>query len=260
MNLGTRIKVKKNSKLYSILFLVLIIPSLFLFQNQIIASYIDTSSSIRLSALVALAPHPQDLTIPSGSIVYIDRSVTVERLTINGELHCDSRGENNITITAKQIIVNNLLQCGTPENPYGNEQERDDNGNLLFDEFGGPVHKKITFSLRHTDGFNTDTPEDILKYKLNENYRALIVARGGKLVLTGNGRGSSWHKLHETVVGARRAHSFKIAGDVSQSWSPGDSIAIAPTGYDPSYLQRHLYGSRSAALVSEQLRKWFFAV
>lgn len=81
------------------------ITLLTLFQNTAPAlndyevSY-NSTKAVPLSVLATAAKSTSGvLTIPAtghNSVVYIDRSVDVDELIINGQLHCDSRALDNV--------------------------------------------------------------------------------------------------------------------------------------------------------------------
>ncbi len=172
---------------------------------------------------------PLTVEIRANEVAYIDQSVTVDTLIINGQLHCDANlAQNDIVIKARAIYVNGLLQCGTKFNPYS---------------------KKISFSLR--PGFYDP--------KTTDSYRSLVVNNGGKLILTGQRRKSGWTKLAATAnpgdtfillpsmmirkddqtldvsleASTARTLSPQVANAMGPGWDVGDEIVVGPTSYSP---------------------------
>lgn len=200
-----------------------------LFQNTTTAlndhevSY-NGSSAVPLSVLATAAQHTGGvLTIPAtgpNSIVYIDRSVDVTDIIINGQLHCDQRAQDNIIIKAKKIFVNGVLQCGTANTSY---------------------NKKLTFAFKHDATFSI---ADISKYSQNPGYRALLVNNGGKLILTGHRRSATWVKLNATVrPNTSTSSELVLDTKLHNNWQPGDSIVVASTSFNPDEAERKIIAS-----------------
>lgn len=205
------------------------ITLLTLFQNTAPAlndyevSY-DSTKAVPLSVLATAAKSTAGvLTIPAtghNSVVYIDRSVDVDELIINGQLHCDSRALDNVVIKAKRIIVNGLLQCGTANTSYD---------------------KKLTFAFKHDATFSV---ADISKYSTNSGYRALIVNSGGKLILTGHRRSAQWVKLNTTVrPNTPTSSQLVLDTKLNNNWKEGDSIVIASTSFNPDETEKKIIAS-----------------
>ncbi len=156
--------------------------------------------------------------IKSDEIAYIDKSLNIDELIINGQLHCDSSlAENNIEIKAQVIYVNGVFQCGEKYKPYS---------------------KKLTLSLKERPG----------DPRLHDAHKAVIVNNGGKMILPGSRRNAGWYRLGQSAnVGDNfivfpsnlqnqsplRPMGDSIAPEYSSvPWKVGDEIVIAPSSYD----------------------------
>ncbi len=156
--------------------------------------------------------------VKSDEIAYIDKSLNIDELIINGQLHCDSSlAENNIEIKAQVIYVNGVFQCGEKYKPY---------------------LKKLTLSLKERPG----------DPRLHDGHKALIVNNGGRMILTGSRRNAGWYRLGQSAnVGDNfivfpsnlqnqsplRPMGDSIAPEYSSvPWKVGDEIVIAPSSYD----------------------------
>jgi hypothetical protein len=155
-----------------------------------------------------------NVTIHENEIVYLDESTNLDSLTINGELRCDEEsGSEEIILRVKRVYINGTFRCGTSKKPYT---------------------KKLIISLKPSD---TDPIED-------HSYRAILVMNGGKLLLFGDKKNTSWYRLAETAHAGENSirvqpktfqlntnHSVKKLS-TAPKWSVGDKIAIAPTGFN----------------------------
>ena len=175
----------------------------------------------RFTTQAAQAPKPRVVVeIRADEVAYIDKSLSVDELIINGQLHCDSTlGQNNIEIKAQVIYVNGVFQCGEKFKPY---------------------LKKLTISLKGRPG----------DPRLHDAHRALIVNNGGKMILTGSRRNAGWYRLAQSAnVGdnfitfpspqlnnsVNRLDGLSAMPNYSNvPWQVGDEIVIGPTSYDPT--------------------------
>lgn len=205
--------------------------------------FYDSQNAVPLSQLILNSD--DEVLIPEGTVAYIDQSVEVKAIVVEGELHCDQyRSAGEIEIITEAIMVEGIFQCGTKGNRY---------------------KKKLIISLKHSD---IDPNED-------PYYRGLVVMHGGRLSLSGNSAQAGWTKLDKTanpgdtfvivkgnntiisrpisnnslvkrnfmkkriVQGGRvkklanPAHA-NLVSRVNDRWRVGDRIAIGPTGYDYS--------------------------
>jgi hypothetical protein len=148
--------------------------------------------------------------ILAGEIAYIDQSIDVGELVINGELYCDNmtKGMPPIEIKARVIYVNGHFECGTAAVPYTGE---------------------LTISLKH----GSDDP------RTNPAYRGLIINNEGTLVLNGKSGKAGWVKLNATTE-PKSAQTVITVDQVvngttsSRKWEVGDEIVIAPTSFQSS--------------------------
>ncbi len=158
--------------------------------------------------------------IRADEVAYIDKSINIDELIINGRLHCDSSlAQNNIEIKAQVIYVNGVFQCGEKLKPY---------------------LKKLTLSLKSRPG----------DPRIHDGHRALIVNNGGKMILTGSRRNAGWYRLAESAKVGDNFITFpspQIANNINRldslsampsysmiPWQIGDEIVIGPTSYDPA--------------------------
>jgi len=197
----------------------------------------DADSAIPLSSLVNSTSDA--VHIHAGMEVYIDRSLSFKSLMIDGHLHCDAvKGNPVIELRVEFIVINGTFQCGKVRAPY---------------------KKKLILSLKHS---NIDP-------KVDPKYRGIMVASGGKLLLSGNRAQAGWVKLRQTAMPGsfiikvepknkpikfppnrlrtRSSNSLSKTMDtkpqtvdlnylnnVNDPWRVGDTIAIGPTGFDPN--------------------------
>jgi hypothetical protein len=150
--------------------------------------------------------------IKPDEVVYLDKSVDIDELVINGQLHCDSQlAQKIIEIKAEVIYVNGLFQCGEESRPYS---------------------KKLTISLKSRSG----------NPRLQDAHRALIVNNGGRMILTGNRQNAGWYRLDQSAkVGdtfIRFPKKYIFPGikifNLKSPWKVGDEIVIGPSSFDPS--------------------------
>lgn len=176
---------------------------------------VDEISRISNKTITSYVPN---ITIQTNQNVYIDKSLSINKLTIKGNLFCDkNRANNNIKLRVKSLVVEGVFQCGRALDPY---------------------RKNLTIALRHNSSLD---PRSTMLY------RGLIVKNGGKITINGNTKNSGWKKLAQTAM---PGDNFIIidAPQLSTSvhhteertlkptglpWSIGDKIAIASTSYNP---------------------------
>jgi hypothetical protein len=154
----------------------------------------------------------KNVEILIGETAYIDKSIDVGTLTINGTLVC----RENAEIKANTIYVNGLLQCGTLTTPFA---------------------KKLTISLEH----------QAIDPKTNSSYRGLIVRNPGKLLLFGDTKRSGHLKLSATAL--KGAMTAQVNADVSK-WVVGDEVVIASSTYNPDEAETLLVQSVSGNKVN----------
>lgn len=161
----------------------------------------NTSQAIPLSLLADASPGvngQKEVVIQAHEIVYIDKSLDIGSLTINGELHCENRTPNQTEIKVGVLYVNGTFQCGTSQQAY---------------------NKDMTISLKHS-------PRDTA----SGAYRGFLVNRNGKLIFNGNKRNAGWYKLAENLQQGQS--QLYLDTDVRGKWLTGDKIAVAPTSYN----------------------------
>ena len=134
------------------------------------------------------------VTIPSGTQVILDTDIDVASLTINGTLYC---GEQDLSVSAKWIMVHGLLQCGTPD--LAHESQLD-----------------ITLT-------GSDKEESVM----NMGTKFLGAMGGGIISLHGQDR-TSWLMLNETASPGQSS----IVIEYATNWMIGDEIVIASTTDD----------------------------
>jgi len=123
--------------------------------------------------------------------------MNVNTLTIDGTLRCDSNV--NPEIKAEAIVVNGRFECGTTSAPY---------------------QGKLRISLKHSHRFAAT----------HENYRGLVVARGGELHLHGSNAKSGFVKLDRTVG----PQANRLLLSEAKNWAKDDRLVLASTSYEPS--------------------------
>ena len=165
-------------------------------------------TGIPLSEIVQ-ATRPQDglksVYINADEVAFIDQSIDVDQLIINGELHCDDlNAQNDIEIKARVIYVNGIFQCGQESSRY---------------------LKNHTISLKSG---NVDPRTSVA-------YRGLIVNNGGKLILTGDKKKANWFRLAKTALPGDNTITLDQSLQTRTNyWKVGDEIVIGPTSYNSS--------------------------
>ena len=138
----------------------------------------------------------ENVVIPQGSTVILDtHTASLGSLEIEGNLLFEDK---NVTLTARWIMVNGLLQIGTQENPFKSQAN-------------------ITL---------TGPKEDINTM----GGRFLISMDGGQLEFHGeSAQKIPWGQLSKTIEAG--ATTLELDRDPTQ-WNIGDRLVIAPSGYD----------------------------
>lgn len=166
----------------------------------------DASKAVPLSSIVEAtsgSTGSKIVEIKSNQIAYIDKSIDVGELKINGQLHCQS-SPSTAEIKARTIYVNGVFQCGTTTSRFS---------------------KKLFISLKHSDSIDPLT---------SATYRALIVGSGGRLNLNGLSSRIGFTRLNKTAEpGATTITLATATGSSSFKWAVGDEIVIAPSSYNP---------------------------
>ena len=210
----------------------------------------NSNIAVPISSLINQATNT--VTVDLNTVAYIDQSIDVKSITVNGELHCDHQATPyNTEVKTDSLVISGVFQCGTKTTPYS---------------------KNLTISLKHNANLDPKT---------TPLYRGIIVHMGGKLILTGKRQKSGWKKLGVTampgdnffvlasnniiaqpepvddVIKSSETYSVptrlsksklyrtKILEDQIESkfikpysylpktnWKIGDKIVIAPTGYN----------------------------
>lgn len=157
------------------------------------------TSSNNNQKLSALARPGQDLEIPQGVTAEIDTSVDINKLIIRGQLVCPPTGDFTIKTTGILVMgAGSALRCGNPAN-----------------RFQGTF--KIALKGGLFESLHGDKPSD----------RNFMVMGGGTLELVGQLKNTKWLRLAKNA----QAGEMSITLTEAVSWSPGDQLAIAPTGY-----------------------------
>jgi hypothetical protein len=136
----------------------------------------------------------QDVTIPEGTSILLDENTpSLGGLTINGTL---AFARQNVSLTAKYILIHGKLEVGTEENPFTDSAT-------------------ITVT-------GDNTSENIM----GMGTRGLLIM-DGTIELHGLAPTPIWTKLNAHA--AKDATQIEIKDDVN--WKMGDEIALAPTDY-----------------------------
>lgn len=183
------------------LFFVIAFTSPSVFAQSVKEIAFNEAQAIPLSAIVnqtAGVEGQKNIEILPGEVVYIDRSVNIGELVINGQLHCkDATAE----IKANSIYVNGYFQCGTNQKP-----------------FSGKLH----LSLKHS----------ALNPKTSTGYRGVVVNNNGNLILNGRMERAGHYRLNRTINPGEQ--SIELDQSVKGLWNVGDQVVIAPTSYNPN--------------------------
>lgn len=181
----------------------------------LLASILAKAQGTPLSTIVAQTPGvdgEKNIEILADESVYIDKSVDIGELKINGSLYCNENAE----IKAKTIYVNGLFQCGTQSAPFS---------------------KKLFISLKHQTTNPAPSPA----------YRGLLVNKGGSLKLFGNSQRSGHLKLSATAMNGDT--TVKVNGTIS-GWRAGDEVVLASSTYDPNQAETLIISSVSGNTVT----------
>lgn len=159
------------------------------------------------------------VVINAGEVVYLDESINIDTLTINGELHCDEENADSLVeLRVKTIHVNGVLQCGTSSNPY---------------------NKKLIISLKDSE----------INPKKDPGYRGIIIHDGGRMTMHGDSSKAGWTRLAQTARPGDNSveivNKYQIIVDQteisriskpiftrSHGYRIGDQIVIAPMGFN----------------------------
>ncbi len=163
----------------------------------------NSSIAIPLSSIVNATPGvagEKIVEIKPGQVSFIDQSVDVGELKINGQLHCVS-SPSLARIKAKTIYVNGVFQCGTVASRFS---------------------KKLEILLKHNSA---------VVPKNSFSYRGMIVNAYGKLTLNGSHGMVMVAKLNATLE--KNVSEIVLDRNVNTVWKLNDEIAIAPTSYHP---------------------------
>lgn len=156
--------------------------------------------------------------VPAGVTAYIDRSINIQQLKINGTLKCLLPSQ--LEILAETIFVNGVFECGTAAAPY--------QGQLTLS-----LKRNAQIIPRTGRELNGSAYNDSAKAALSANnnaalnFRAILVT--GQIKLFGVVK-NKMTRLNQT---AQAGHS-SIVVENAQTWKVGDQIAIAATGFNPS--------------------------
>ena len=88
-----------------------------------------------------LPPATGNITIESGQHLILDQDINVDSLTINGRLDC---ADENLSISARWIMVHGNFICGTPETPFTKKLEITLTGNDRSESIKGMGTKMIS--------------------------------------------------------------------------------------------------------------------
>jgi hypothetical protein len=173
---------------------------------------IGNSGNVRMpvfssqQALSRLAVPGQDLTIPSGFRVIVDTNVDVRNLKVSGQLVCPASGNYMLRLAGLNVEGDGaLFECGTPSAPFA--------GKLKIS-----VKPGVDMTAFHPCRSPGNPCSD----------RNLMAMHGGVIRLTGQNKNAGWAKLRVTAeAGAREIFLTR-----AMNWSPGDRIALSPTGLE----------------------------
>ncbi len=139
----------------------------------------------------------QEVTIPSNKTILLDVTPPdLGNMIIEGSLIFQDK---NLSLTAETITVKGLLQIGTVANPFQSSATITLNGPKIDEEvFGG---------------------------------RFLTTLSGGSLQLHGTSASKlSWGQIEGSLEPGATSLTLD---QIPTGWSPGDKIALAPSGYEP---------------------------
>lgn len=139
------------------------------------------------------------VVIPRGRAVLLDvNTPRLAGLTIDGALYV---ADQDAGIVSSEIVVNGLLQAGTPERPHAHRLS---------------ITLTGTEETRNPGGMGT---------------KMVGVASGGRLELHGHRRDAvAWTKLAQDA----QPGDTRVTLTDPVDWRPGDRVALAPSGFDAS--------------------------
>lgn len=153
--------------------------------------------------------------------VFIDQNVEMDQLIINGELHCDNLRAAAISeIKARVIYVNGTFQCGSNYDRY---------------------FKKLIISLKPG---NVDP-------RTSPAYRGIVVNNGGKFILNGLTKNTTWTRLAQTALPGQNTITLDLGiAQKMNKWSVGDTIVIGPTSYNSTEAESFTITSINGNMIS----------
>ncbi|KAJ1555133.1 Fibrocystin-L [Nowakowskiella sp. JEL0078] len=187
-----------------------IVPGIFSFNNftnsdetsnEIFSGTLGLSPDLNSSSDLNMSMFNGDIWIQSGQNVFLDTSITINNLLIQGTLQLDD--SQDINITAKSILIlGGSLIIGSADQPFQHSVKITINGDKS--------DKSVALS------------DQII---LGSKYIAVL----GTLQIYGIPRNVVWTTLAETAV----ANSSMLVLSKSVDWNPGEKIVIASTSYEP---------------------------
>lgn len=142
-------------------------------------------------------PTSGDVTIAAGQQVTLDMDVTLEELTVNGDLSC---ADKDLRLSARIIMVHGRMDCGSLNNPFT---------------------KDLTITLTGTK------PSNIVNDGTGMGTKVIGVMHGGILSLHGEDR-KPWLMLDQTAP----AGSRELVLEEATNWRPGDRLVVTSTSQD----------------------------
>jgi cell surface hyaluronidase len=144
-------------------------------------------------------PTVGSVSIPAGETVLLDTDLNLSNLSIAGKVVCANK---NLSIRSGWIMVQGMLVCGTPTQPYLN---------------------KLTVTLT-----GNNTTENIM----GMGSKFLGAMNGGSIQLQGAPR-INWLRLGATVI--KGASQISLQQNVD--WKVGEKIVIASSDYRPEHAE-----------------------
>jgi cell migration-inducing and hyaluronan-binding protein len=158
-----------------------------------------------------------NIVIPAGVTVVLDQSVEIpETLVVHGNLRVTDT--KDVTLSADNILVFGTLEAGTADRPHSSK----------FDIVltGVEADPDVVMSDWMPEGHHGHAHAHMHSGPVSN--KALLVAENGTLKLYGAQK-ESWTKLDGSIeTGATEITVLDAAG-----WQIGDTIVIAPTGFEP---------------------------
>ena len=137
-------------------------------------------------------PTSGDVTITAGQVITLDQNLTLNSLTITGELSCANQ---NLALTAKWIMVHGRFACGTAASRFTND---------------------LTITLT-----GTDQAESMMQM----GTKFLGAMGGGQIELHGENR-QGWTRLAASA--AKGSNTITL---VENPWRVGDKIVLVSTDF-----------------------------